>query len=134
MEYGDIKVQPLAYQDDIMKGSKDMLGAQAGNVKLATMLKDKVLSAHPDKTCYIVRGSKKFKEKVDKDIQTNPIVFDSVSIKQHVSDKDLGQWRAGGQCISYSQGKGRKDPWNNHGNKINCGKVPNATHWWVNSS
>ena len=57
MEYVDIKVQPLAYQDDIMKGSKDMLGAQAGNVKLATMLKDKVLSAHPDKTCYIVRGS-----------------------------------------------------------------------------
>ena len=74
-----------------MKGSKDVMGAQAGNIKLAAMLKDKGLSAHEDKTCYIVCGSKKFKEKVEKDIQTNPLVFDSFSIKQCVSDKYLGQ-------------------------------------------
>ena len=57
LEYGAIKVQPLAYQDDIMKGSKDVRGAQAGNIKLAAMFKDKGLSAHPDKTCYLVCGS-----------------------------------------------------------------------------
>ena len=62
------------------------MGTQAGNIKLAAMLKNKGLTAHPDKTCYIVCGTKKFKTKVGKDIQTNHLVFDTFDIKQHVSD------------------------------------------------
>ena len=84
-------VQPLAYQDDIMKGSKNALDAQTGNIKLAAMLKDKGLNAHPDKTCYIVCGSKQFKEMVDKDFKANPLMFDKFPVKQKVSDKYLGQ-------------------------------------------
>ena len=57
LNYGKVGVQPLAYQDDIMNGSKNVLDAQVGNVKLAAMLKDKGLNAHPYKTCYIVCGS-----------------------------------------------------------------------------
>ena len=49
------------------------------------------ITAHADKTFYIVCGSKKFKAKVEKDIQTNPLVFDTFDIKQRVSDKYLGQ-------------------------------------------
>ena len=37
LEYGVVKVQPLAYQDDILKGSEDVMGAQAGNIKLAAI-------------------------------------------------------------------------------------------------
>ena len=61
----------MAYQDDIMKGSKDVLSAQAGNIKMAAMLKDKGISAHPDKTCFIVCGSTKCKEKAEKDLISN---------------------------------------------------------------
>ena len=69
LEYGNVLIRPLAYQDDIMKGSKDVVGAQAGNIKLAAMLTDKGLSAHPDKTCFIVCGSRSFKEKMENDIK-----------------------------------------------------------------
>ena len=27
LEYGDVQISPLAYQDDIMKGNKDVVGA-----------------------------------------------------------------------------------------------------------
>ena len=91
LNYGNVGVQPLAYQDDIMKGSKNALDAQTGNIKLAAMLKDKGLNAHPDKTCYIVCGSKQFKEMVDKDFKANPLMFDKFPVKQKVSDKYLGQ-------------------------------------------
>ena len=50
MYYGSIRMQPLAYQDDVMKGSKSVKDAQVGNIKLAAMLEDKGLVAHPDKT------------------------------------------------------------------------------------
>ena len=52
MEYGTVEIKPHAYQDDIMKGSKDVRGAQAGNIKLSAMLKDKGLEAHPDKNFF----------------------------------------------------------------------------------
>ena len=91
VEYGDVRLQPMAYQDDIMKGSKDVIGAQAGNTKLSAMFKDKSLTAHPDKTCYIVCGSKNFKTKVEQDLIDKPLVFDTFNVKQRVSDKYLGQ-------------------------------------------
>ena len=97
LDYGKVQVQPLAYQDDIMKGSKDVMGAQTGNIKLAAMLKDKGLDAHPDKTCFLVCGSKTFKEKAQKELEGNPLMFDKFPVKQKVSDKYLGQ-------VLYSRG------------------------------
>ena len=87
LDYGKVQVKPLAYQDDIMKGSKDVMGAQTGNIKLAAMLKDKGLDAHPDKTCFLVCGSKTFKEKAQKELEGNPLMFDKFPVKQKVSDK-----------------------------------------------
>ena len=89
--YGKVKLQPLAYQDDLMKGSNDVRGAQAGNIKLAAMLKDKGLDAHPDKTCYLVCGSKTFKDVSQKELEVNPLMFDKFLVKQKVCDKYLGQ-------------------------------------------
>ena len=91
LEYGIVNIKPLAYQDDIMKGSKDVNGAQAGNIKLSAMLKDKGLEAHPDKTCFIICGSKQFKEKAEQDLKYNPIMFDTFPVKHKTSDKYLGQ-------------------------------------------
>jgi hypothetical protein len=89
--YGKVIIRPLAYQDDIMKGSKDVAGAQAGNTKLAAMFKDKGLDAHPDKTCFLICGSKSFKDKAEKDLKANPLMFATFPVKQKVSDKYLGQ-------------------------------------------
>ena len=51
INYGSVKLQPLAYQDDILKGSKDVLSTQVGNIKSAAMLVKNGLEANPDKTC-----------------------------------------------------------------------------------
>ena len=91
LQYGKIMLQPMAYQDDIMKGSKDVVTAQTGNIKLSAMLKDKGLDAHPDKTCFIVCGSKQFREKVERDLESNPLMFGTFPVKQKISDKYLGQ-------------------------------------------
>ena len=89
--YGNIRLQPLAYQDDILKGSKDVLEAQVGNIRLTAMFKDKGLEAHPDKTCFIVCGSRNYKNKVAKDLEQNPLVFEDFPVKQKICDRYLGQ-------------------------------------------
>ena len=94
--YGNIRVQPLAYQDDILRGSKSVLEAQVGNIKLAAMLRNKGLEAHPDKTCYIVCGTKKYKQKVAQDLERNSLMFGEFQVKEKKSDKYLGQVLHGG--------------------------------------
>ena len=91
VSYGGVRLQPLAYQDDIMRGSKDVLTTQVGNIKLAAMFEEKGLEAHPDKTCFIVCGSKRFKENAEFDLQRSPIMFGDFLVKQRVSDRYLGQ-------------------------------------------
>ena len=91
MFYGSVKLQPVAYQDDLGHANKDVLQAQVGNRKLACMLQDKGLQAHEDKTCFIVFGSKVFKEKVRKDLDQSPLMFGNFPITQRVSEKYLGQ-------------------------------------------
>ena len=94
--YGDIRIQPLAYQDDVLKGSKNVTDARVGNVRLAAMLKDKGLEAHRDKTSFIVCGSSSFKQSVKLEIQDCPMIFGDFVMKEKISDKYLGQVLHGG--------------------------------------
>ena len=94
MYYGSIRFQPLAYQDDILKGSKDAMAVQVGNIKLSDMLQDKGLEAH--KTSFIVCGSSKYKQKAKNDLKERPLMFEDFEVKERVSDKYLGQILHGG--------------------------------------
>ena len=94
ISYGDVRLQPMAYQDDIMNSSKDVMGAQVGNMKLATMFQDKGLEAHKDKTCFIVVGYKSYKRMVEQDLVGNQ--FDHFDVKQRTADRYLGQVLHGG--------------------------------------
>ena len=91
IHYGGVRIQPLAYQDDVLKGSKDVAAAQVGNIKLAAMLNEKGLEAHPDKTSYIICGSKEFKRKAKEDLKAKPLMFGDFAVKEKESDKYLGQ-------------------------------------------
>ena len=96
MYFGGVRIQPLAYQDDVLKGCKDVMDARVGNIRLAAMLKDKGLEAHQDKTSFIVCGSSRFKQKVKDDLQNDPLMFGNFVVKERLSDKYLGQVLHGG--------------------------------------
>ena len=96
MYFGDVRIQPLAYQDDVLKGCKDVMDARVGNIRLAAMLKDKGLEAHKDKTSFIVCGSNRFKQKAKDDLQNDPLMFGNFEVKEKLSDKYLGQVLHGG--------------------------------------
>ena len=48
--YGRIRLQPLCYVDDILRGSQDANCLRAGSTKLDYVLKEKQLEAHPTKS------------------------------------------------------------------------------------
>jgi hypothetical protein len=60
MYYGQVRVQPLSYQDDVgsLCTSVSMLRKHAR--KITDMLKHKILVAHPDKSGYLLLGTQTY--------------------------------------------------------------------------
>ena len=90
VNYGSVRLQPISFQDDIARMARDVQTAQAGNVKLASLMKEKQLEVHPDKTCYIIMGGKKFKERVLEELRESPIMFGDIETRCKEKDKYLG--------------------------------------------
>ena len=91
MYYGGVRFETAAYQDDIAKPSGDARTAQAGVTKLATMLEERGLEAHEDKTGYILMGNEKYKAEMKVDLEANPLQMRRFEVKRKQQDKYLGQ-------------------------------------------
>ena len=88
--YGSIRLQPMAFQDDIMRIAKDVKSASVGNIKLSCLMEDKQLKCHPDKTGFVVMGSSKNREEIREQVKETPIMFGSFITKEKKVDKYLG--------------------------------------------
>ena len=89
--YGEVRLQPLTYVDDILRGTTDINSLRAGNVKLNSVLIEKQLEAHPTKSCYLVYGSESFKAKCDLDSSDKPIMLGEIVLKEKKSEAYLGE-------------------------------------------
>ena len=70
--YGSVRCQGVIYQDDTGRTSRSDSQAQAGNTKLNAVFKDKGVEAHPEKSSFLVCGSRKFKGKVSAELKITP--------------------------------------------------------------
>ena len=61
--YGRVKLQPLIFVDDLLRGSKDVNCLRAGCVKLDYVLRCKQLEVHPTKSGFIIFEREQFKAK-----------------------------------------------------------------------
>ena len=86
--YGGVRLQPLMFQDDVVRLAGNIAKARAGNIKIRSVVKLKQLEMHPDKTGVIVFGDKK---KIKSEIEENPIMFNQFETKPKVKDKWLGE-------------------------------------------
>ena len=90
VSYGRVRGQPQSYQEYILKLAPDVSSARAGNAKLTTMMRERQLTCHPTKTCYLVYGSKRCKEQVKKELAQEPLVFGDFQVRPKESDVYLG--------------------------------------------
>ena len=90
VKYGNIKLQPLLFQDDIWNASKSRDAAQRTNEKMEMLMESKLLDLHLDKSCYIVAGEKKAREKIKKQLNSKPLLLYRKNMKEAVNNKYLG--------------------------------------------
>ena len=58
---------------------------------MTSLFKEKGLTAHPDKTGYIVFGSKGYKEDIFKELEMCELSLGDFPVKRKISDRYLGQ-------------------------------------------
>ena len=91
MNYGQIRIQPLCYQDDVSSPCFNIEMAKKQAKMMTRMLKEKTLTAHPDKSGILLLGSKTYKEKMKRELKDSEIYLDNFHLKVKPQDKYLGQ-------------------------------------------
>ena len=59
MSFGQVRLQPLCYQDDVGSFCTILEMAKSPATKISSMLQEKTLQAHPDKSAILLLGTKK---------------------------------------------------------------------------
>ena len=89
--YGDVRCEYFCYQDDIGKPNAGVNQAQIANIKMSHLFQEKGLEAHPDKTGFIVFGTKAYKENVIEQLKYTELSLGGFPVKRKDHDRYLGQ-------------------------------------------
>ena len=89
-EYGRVRVQPPAFQDDILRVAQTTSSARVGAIKLGSMLRERLLHCHPTKTCYILVGNREFKANVRDELKEAPLKFEDFEMQEKAEYEYLG--------------------------------------------
>ena len=99
--YGDVRLQPVIYQDDLIRSAKNVDDTRSGNMRLDMTMKEMALDCHPTKSCYLVYGSDSYKEQVEQETKDDPIMLGSMVLKKKSVVTYLGdELSAGGLAAS----------------------------------
>ena len=88
--YGSVRIQPQSFQDDLLRVAPTLESARVGNIKLNRMLSERLLKCHPKKTCFVLMGTKKYKERVREEVKYLPLKFGDFSMLEKDQDVYLG--------------------------------------------
>ena len=100
MMYGSIRVQPMIFQDDILRLGDGLPSVKAGNVKVSSVMNQKRLTLNADKTGYIIVGDETKRKRTQILIKRSPIICGDFEVKEKIQDKYLGDVLHQGGCAA----------------------------------
>ena len=90
VSYGGVRLLPALFQDDVSRICMDPVSAQAGNNKMEAMAETKLLDFNLDKSCFIIIGKTKARQKLECEFALNPPLLYGTKMKQVEQEKYLG--------------------------------------------
>ena len=96
LSYTNLRLQPLIFQDDILRLSKNVWEAQSGNVKLEKVAETKLLDFNVEKSSFMIFGSKKGKTKIFEQLHSNPLTLCGKELKLSDHERYLGDYLSSG--------------------------------------
>ena len=90
-KFGNMRLQPIAYQDDVGSVCANIEMARSQAKKLTKLTFEKVLEAHPDKSGLVILANDKFRQKTKEELSKNPIYLTNFKLNVMDNTKYLGQ-------------------------------------------
>ena len=90
ISYGNLNLQPLLFQDDVMRASESIESLIFGNQIIDHIMKEKVLELNTDKSNYMLIGEDKVTIEIRKELSQRVIRLGGQPIKESKSEKYLG--------------------------------------------
>ena len=87
---GHLRLNSLIFQDDISKMNNGIEQAREGCKKIDNTLKGKLLSVNYDKSKYLLIGNNRFRKRIKKKLQNNPMKMGGEEIGHSTKEKYLG--------------------------------------------
>ena len=87
IKYGNVVMNPLLWQDDILAASKTPKDAQINHNKIERLITDKQLEINLKKTVVMVAGAKKARVKMHNELEENPLTLCKTVLKEVPSVK-----------------------------------------------
>ena len=101
VQYGEIRMNPIIYQDDLARGAGSVESAQAGIDRIETCMETKMLDLHDEKSCFLVFGKGKSLENMNNDLLQTPLKLYGRTMIQKIKEKYLGDiFHCGGLAAS----------------------------------
>ena len=101
VNYGNITMNPIIYQDDLARLSSSVKNAQAGIDRVETCMETKMLDLHDEKSCYLLIGKGKCTQEIKEELQSTPLTLYGKQMVQKIQEKYLGDYlHCGGLAAS----------------------------------
>ena len=92
ISYGGESLQPLLFQDDVLRASLSIKSLMIGNQLIEEVIESKLLDLNISKCSFIVIGNKKYRDKLEKDLRGQQIKLCGKRINSVESEKWLGEF------------------------------------------
>ena len=89
--YGTTRLQPVSFQDDILRVCCSRDEAQEGYNRFEAVFKSKLLEIHPKKSCFMVFAPNNgTRDLIRQEIANRPLIYDRFEMKSKSEEKWLG--------------------------------------------
>lgn len=87
---GRYEIDPLSFVDDTGRLAETAQQAREGGIALTNALNELGLKAHPDKSRMVIIGGKKYREKILKELEKDPVMIQDFELKTSDCETYLG--------------------------------------------
>ena len=92
VSYGSVQLSTMLFQDDGLRLTTSIEGARDGYKRFEKIMDSKRLDLNVDKSVFLLAGKRNNVERIQREIESDPLLYKGSKVKEKLSEKWLGDF------------------------------------------